>query len=176
MLRPLLYTALLCAANAAHGGTVTAAPDLPKLTVAAAEVSQARFTDLASGATHSLADWKGKALLVNFWATWCAPCREEMPSLARLQELRGGEDFQVLTIANGRNPEPALRKFLAEAGADGLPLLADPSMKLARDSGVLAMPVSVLIDADGREVARMIGDTDWSSPAALAVIDQLRAK
>ena len=179
-----LYTSLLVAANALAGLPAAAGPvdwqaardaGLTKLTDAVQPVPDVQFTD-AEGKQVSLADWKGKALLVNFWATWCAPCREEMPSLDALQAQRGGEDFAVLTIAAGRNPPPAIRKFMDETGVKNLPMLTDERMALARGMGVLAMPVTILIDAEGNEVARMIGDADWASPAALAVVDQLRAK
>ncbi len=149
---------------------------LPKLIESTpAPASDLPFSDLDGGA-HSLADYRGKLLLVNFWATWCAPCREEMPSLDALQRQMGDDDFAVLTIASGRNPPPAIRKFFAEAGITDLPTLTDPSMALARAFGVLAMPISVLIDAEGREIARMAGDADWASPAALALIGQLKAR
>ena len=181
MLRSLaLYTSLLIAANAAVAGPVDwqAARDagLPKLVESeVAPVPEVEFTDLEGG-THRLSDWKGKVVLLNFWATWCAPCREEMPSLDALQAQRGGDDFAVLTIASGRNPPPAIRKFMDETGVKNLPVLTDERMALARAMGVMAMPVTILIDAEGNEVARMIGDADWSSPAALSVVDQLRAK
>ena len=126
--------------------------------------------------TIALTDYAGKVVVLNVWGSWCAPCREEMPSLDALQAQRGGEDFAVLTIAAGRNPPPAIRKFMDETGVKNLPMLTDERMALARGMGVLAMPVTILIDAEGNEVARMIGDADWASPAALAVVDQLRAK
>ncbi|WP_136653076.1 TlpA disulfide reductase family protein [Paracoccus aeridis] len=179
-----LYTSLLVAANALAAVPAAAGPvdwqaareaGLAKLTDGAQAVPDVPFTD-AGGKQVSLADWKGKALLVNFWATWCAPCREEMPSLDALQAQRGGDDFAVLTIASGRNPPPAIRKFMDETGVKNLPVLTDERMALARAMGVMAMPVTILIDAEGNEVARMIGDADWSSPAALSVVDQLRAK
>lgn len=180
MLRSLfLYTALLCGANAAFAGQIdfdaAHAAGLAKLAPTdATPAPQASFTG-ADGQPVTLADYKGKALLVNFWATWCAPCRAEMPSLDRLQQQRGGDDFQVLTIATGRNAPAAIDKFLAETGIRSLPRLTDPKMALARAFGVLGMPVTVLIDADGQQVARLIGDAEWDSPAALAVIDQLTA-
>nr|WP_254368098.1 TlpA disulfide reductase family protein [Paracoccus sp. Z118] len=179
-MRSILYTSLLIAANA---GLASAGPvdwdaareaGLAKLTDGAQEVPDIAFKD-ADGNEVTLADWQGKALLVNFWATWCAPCREEMPSLDSLAEQRNGEDFEVLTIASGRNPPPAIRKFLDETGVENLPILTDERMALARAMGVMAMPVTILIDAEGQEVARMIGDADWASPAAIAVVDQLRA-
>ena len=82
----------------------------------------------------------------------------------------------MLTVASGRNTEAAITRFFAEAGVSALPTLTDPQMALARSMGVLAMPVTVLIDAEGREVARMTGDADWSSPAALALIDAMLAE
>lgn len=180
MLRSLLYTALICAANAAFAGPVdweaARAAGLDKLVADAPKpVPDVSFTDL-DGGTHRLAEYRGKALLVNFWATWCAPCRAEMPALDRLQAAQGGENFAVLTIAAGRNPPAAIEKFLTEAEATHLPRLTDPSMALARSFGVLAMPVSILIDAEGNEVARMVGDAEWDSPAAQELIRQLSAK
>ena len=160
MLRSLaLYTSLLIAANAAVAGPVDwqAARDagLPKLVESeVAPVPEVEFTDLEGG-THRLSDWKGKAVLLNFWATWCAPCREEMPSLDALQAQRGGDDFAVLTIASGRNPPPAIRKFMDETGVENLPVLTDERMALARAMGVMAMPVTILIDAEGVVLGRL---------------------
>ena len=175
----VLYTALLIGANAGWTGEIDwqAAHDggLAKLQrTDPTPVPATTFTD-PEGGTHSLADYKGKVVLLNFWATWCAPCREEMPSLDALQKARGGDDFAVVTVASGRNTPVAIRKFFDEAGVSALPSLTDPQMALAREMGVLAMPVSMLIDKGGNEVARMTGDADWSSPAALALIDQMIA-
>jgi thiol-disulfide isomerase/thioredoxin len=181
MLRSLaLYTSLAFAANAAVAGPVDwqAARDagLPKLVESqVAPVPEVEFSDLEGG-THSLDDWKGKVVLLNFWATWCAPCREEMPSLDALQKAKGGENFDVLTVAAGRNTETAIHRFFEEAGVTDLPTLTDPKMQLARALGVMAMPVTILIDAEGNEVARMTGDADWASPAAMSLIDQMLAE
>lgn len=176
----ILYMGLMAFANAGAAGTVDwqAARDagLPKLAELAepAPAPDVAITD-PDGAEHRLADWKGKVLLVNFWATWCAPCREEMPSLDALQAKQGGDDFAVLTVAAGRNPPPAIDRFFAEEEIQNLPKLLDPRQELARAFGVLGLPVTVLIDREGREVARLIGDADWNSPAAHAVIEQLVA-
>lgn len=180
MLRSLaLYTSLVIAANAAAAGPVDwqAARDagLPKLIESeVAPVPDIEFSDI-DGGSHRLADWKGKVVLLNFWATWCAPCREEMPSLDALQKAKGGEEFEVVTVAAGRNPATAIERFFEEAGVTELPTLTDPKMTLARAFGVMAMPVTILIDAEGNEVARMTGDADWASPAAMALIDQMLA-
>lgn len=124
----------------------------------------------ADGGTGSLADYKGKVVLLNFWATWCAPCRKEMPMLAELQHDLGGPDFEVVTLATGRNPVPALKKFFDEIGIDNLPLHRDPKQEIARDMAVLGLPVTVLINPDGMEIARMTGDADWSSDSAKAIL------
>ena len=137
-----------------------AIPDLP------VPVSQVAFED-ADGNAVSLAQWRGQTVLVNFWATWCAPCRAEMPSLNALQQELGGADFQVVTIATGRNPLPAIRKFFAEVGLTDLPILRDPKRALSRDMGVLGLPASIILNAQGQEVARMTGDADWHSEDAL---------
>ena len=179
MLRMLiLYTALAAGANMVAAGEVDLdAANAAGLKLAAGNgqaVSQTVFTD-PEGGEHTLANYAGQAVLLNFWATWCAPCREEMPALNALQKELGGEDFQVVTIASGRNPQPALDKFFAEAGVDSLPVLLDPRQKLAREFGIVAMPGTILIDRDGNEVARMMGPADWSSDTAKAVITQMTA-
>ncbi|WGR59350.1 TlpA family protein disulfide reductase [Paracoccus ferrooxidans] len=179
----VLYTALLIGANAgfgpafageidwqaAHdGGLAKLAPTDPT------PVPATTFTD-PEGGTHSLADWRGKVVLLNFWATWCAPCREEMPSLDALQAEMGGADFEVLAIAAGHNPPPAVRKFLDEEGIAHLPVHLDPRQQLAREMGVMGMPVTVLIDRDGNEIARLIGGADWSSETAKELVRQATA-
>ena len=125
------------------------------------------------GGAASLADHKGRYVLVNFWATWCAPCRKEMPGLEALQKEFGGDAFEVLTIATGRNPEPAIKRFFAETGITALPLHRDPQQKLARQMGVLGLPVTVLLDPSGVEIARLTGDAEWDSDSARAILSKL---
>ncbi|MBY5933824.1 TlpA family protein disulfide reductase [Tateyamaria omphalii] len=130
--------------------------------------------DLADGAGQgSLADYEGKHILVNFWATWCAPCRHEMPMLSELQTEFGGDDFEVVTIATGRNNPAAIVKFLNEINATNLPRHQDPKQKLAAQMGVFGLPITVIIDPEGREIARLRGDADWSSDSAKAIIATL---
>lgn len=126
-----------------------------------------------TGTERNLAEWRGKVLVVNFWATWCASCRVEMPSLDRLQGAMGSDDFQVLTIATGRNAMPAIEKFFAEAGVTRLQILRDERQKLARGLGILGLPVTLILDREGREVARMIGDAAWDGPEAQALLTAL---
>lgn len=93
--------------------------------------------------------------------------------LADLQRDYGGDDFEVVTIATGRNPEPAIRKFFEEIGVDNLPVLLDPRQGLSREMAVLGLPVTILIDPEGREIARMLGDAEWNGDSARAIIEAL---
>ncbi|HBQ36940.1 MAG TPA: thioredoxin [Rhodobacteraceae bacterium] len=136
--------------------------------------SQVPFND-PEGDEHNLADYKGKYILVNIWATWCPPCRKEMPSINRLQQQLGGENFEVVTIATGRNTLPGIRKFFDKAGITDLPILLDPTQGLARSMGILGLPVTVIIDPQGQEIARLTGDAEWDTQSALAIIKTLIA-
>lgn len=173
----VLYTGLALCANAAHAGVAEAEAlregTMKKLVFSEpAPVPDAAFTD-PDGGKHRLSDFVGKVALVNFWATWCAPCRKEMPTLSALQAEFGGAEFAVVTIATGRNEIAGIRRFFAEAGIDNLPLYLDPRQTLAREMGVLGLPVSVVLDAQGREIARLRGEADWSDDSARAVIRAL---
>ncbi len=125
------------------------------------------------GNPHSLAEYRGKYVLLNLWATWCPPCRAEMPSLDRLQAEMGGERFQVVTVATGRNTVRGIKQFFADAGVKNLPILLDPKQALARRLGVFGLPVSVILDPEGREIARLTGDAEWDSESAKAIFRAL---
>ena len=117
-----------------------------------------------------MADWQGRVVLLNFWAVSCAPCREEMPSLNTLEKEMGGEDFAVVPIAFGYNHPGGLSRFLTRYGIDALPVLLDPSRSLSAEMGVIAPPVTMILDRQGREVARFIGGADWAGDEARAVL------
>ncbi len=175
----LVYTALTMGANPAFAGPDNLAAlrdgDMKKLIIheTPAATSDAAFDLEDNGGKSTLADYRGKYLLVNFWATWCAPCRKEMPQLNALQKEFGGDDFQVLTIATGRNSPEDIVRFFKEAGVDSLPRHQDPKQALASQMAVFGLPISVLIDPEGREIARLRGDADWSSDSAKAIIKAL---
>jgi len=145
--------------------------DMKKLSFHSApkNASDASFGGL-DGGTHSLADFEGKVVLLNFWATWCAPCREEMPALDALQQQLGGEDFQVVTLATGRNSPQGIRRFFDEEGIEALPTYTDENQAVARDMAVLGLPVTVLLNREGREIARLQGGADWDSESARAIV------
>ncbi|MBF9034821.1 redoxin family protein [Rhodobacterales bacterium HKCCE2091] len=171
--RLALYLAAALSANAALAEAVEPPRegDMRAMVLAEAPgpVPATAFTDF-DGAEHSLADYAGRYVLLNFWATWCQPCREEMPALDALERELGGEDFAVVTIATGRNPEPAVTRFFEEEALVALPKFIDPTQALAREMGVFGLPVTILIDPEGREVGRMTGGADWTSPEARAFL------
>ncbi len=121
------------------------------------------------GRPHVLADWKGKVVLVNLWATWCAPCKEEMPGLGRLQAKIGGQDFAVVAISLDRGGTERPAKFLKDA-APSLALYLDKSGRLMKTLRAPGLPLSVLIDREGREIARLAGSAQWDGPKAEAEI------
>lgn len=181
----VLYTALAAGANAGpvDTGALEALREgtMKKLVFSSepAAVSDAVFTD-PEGGEHRLSDWQGKYVLVNFWATWCAPCRKEMPALDAIQRDFGGDAFEVVTIASGRNTLVGIRKFFADPAPDAepitaLPILLDPKQTLSREMAVLGLPVTVLLDQEGREIARMRGDAEWDGDSARAIISALIA-
>jgi len=171
----LLYTALVLGANAAVADIAALREgSMKKLNLHSEPkaAGTATFTD-AEGGEHTLAEYHGQVVLLNFWATWCAPCRKEMPGLNALQAELGGEDFQVVTIATGRNMLPAITRFFDEVGATDLPILLDPKQKLARDMAVLGLPATVILDREGQEIGRLTGDAEWDSDSAKAVLRAL---
>ncbi len=128
-----------------------------------------KFQD-GSGAAKSLSDFRGKTVLLNLWATWCAPCRKEMPSLDRLEQQLGSDKFQVVTIALERNAAEAGAKFFRDNKIQSLKLYIDPSTKAGSALRALGLPVTILIDPDGNEIGRMAGPADWSSAEAKALV------
>lgn len=138
--------------------------------------SDLAFQD-ANGDPMTLADFSGKTLLVNFWATWCAPCREEMPYLDALEAKYGGDDFEVVAISldMGTDGPTAAGLFLEEIGADNLKLFADPSYKvferLRNDAVTLGLPATVLVDTGGCELGVLQGPAHWDTPDGHRVIE-----
>lgn len=171
----LLYTAFLIGANPAVADvSALREGDMKKLVLLGEPVAvpEAVLLDAEDG-EHALADYKGKWVVLNFWATWCAPCRREMPSLQGLQAAMPG--IAVVPVATGRNAVEGIRRFFKDAGVTTLPILRDPQSKLAHSMGVMGLPVTVILNPEGQEVARLIGDADWNSDSAKAVLGALVA-
>jgi thiol-disulfide isomerase/thioredoxin len=128
------------------------------------------------GSTTSMSELRGKALLVNLWATWCGPCEREMPTLAALQTARGGANFDVIAISvDSEEDRDHARSELARWSGGVLDLYHAPDFKITYDMGARGFPTSVLYNANGEEIARYSGELDWSSFEAVALIDAVIA-
>jgi len=123
------------------------------------------------GKTHRLADYRGKVVLLNFWATWCAPCREEMPSIERLRVQLAGKPFAVLAANVGESAEKA-REFAATMPL-GFPLLLDRDTRVSRAWGARLLPATYLIGPDGVARFSYFGELDWAKPDVRAVLEKL---
>ena len=177
LLATILYTALAGTANADVSALeALRAGDMRKLQFHN-EITNAPETPFiqGDGAEGLLSDYRGKVVLLNFWATWCAPCRKEMPELSALQSTLGSDDFTVITIATGPNPPTKITAFFNDIGIDNLPAHRDPRQALAREMRVLGLPATILLDRHGREIARLLGDANWKSDSALAIMQFLIA-
>jgi thiol-disulfide isomerase/thioredoxin len=128
-----------------------------------------QFTD-ADGRPLTLADFRGRVVLLNIWATWCVPCRKEMPALDRLEGKLGGRDFIVLPLSIDRNGLPAVKPFYQELGLEKLGIYLDPSGRGSRALAIPGVPATILIDREGREAARKMGPAEWDGAEMIALI------
>lgn len=122
------------------------------------------------GSQLTLEDFKGRVLLVNFWATWCAPCVRELPSLDGLQSKLGDEGLLVLAVSQDRGGAKVAAPFLKKLGVTRLGLFLDSRMKLGRAFGVRALPWTILIGRDGRVVGQLPGYAEWDTDEGIALI------
>ena len=128
----------------------------------------------ATGDSVTLADYRGKVLMVTFWATWCVPCRKEMPALKELQFKFGDRGLRVIGI-NFKEDEAKIRHFAKLFGLS-FPLLLDLKGSMTKTYGVVAFPTTFLIGRDGKPIALAVGERDWLSDAAMALLDALLRK
>ena len=135
--------------------------------------------ETADGAMKKLSDFRGRTVLLNLWATWCVPCRKEMPALNSLQQQRGGPAFEVVAVNIDTRDMEKPKAFLADAKLNALTHFTDRSARIFQDlksvGRALGMPTSVLIDARGCEIATLAGPAEWASADALALIDATMA-
>jgi thiol-disulfide isomerase/thioredoxin len=127
------------------------------------------FTD-ADDKPLTLADYKGKTVLLNFWATWCGPCVKEMPSLDKLQAEMGKDRFVVLPLSLDGPSRPKVAPFYADRKLGNLGIYFEKGKKAMGTLDVSVLPTSVLVDRDGREIGRLEGEAEWDKPEALALI------
>jgi thiol-disulfide isomerase/thioredoxin len=133
-------------------------------------VPELRFQD-ARGKPMSLADFRGKVVLLNLWATWCTPCRIEMPALDRVQQQLGGPGFEVVALSIDRGGPDAVRPFYDEIGIRALAIYVDPSTEAMTKLKAIGIPTTLLIDREGRELWRKTGPAEWDGPQ---YVDALR--
>ena len=131
--------------------------------------------ETVDGQTMRLSDYQGQVVLLNVWATWCAPCIKEMPSLSRLQEMRGSPDFQVVTVSLDRTAEEAA-DWLTDKNITNLTPWHDGSFNLSAAVNAPGLPVTIIYNRQGREMARLNGDAEWDSAEALALVDYLAGR
>jgi len=161
---------------AAAGGTL-ASPLIARKPFAAEGLPEAKLTLLAppleapdiafvqlDGTTRQLSEFRGHGMVLNFWATWCAPCVAEMPALAKLSQVLAPHDIMVMPLSSDRGGAVAVRRFYEKNGITGLPILLDPKGAAARAFGVEGIPVTAVVDKKGRYRAKLNGAADWSRP------------
>jgi thiol-disulfide isomerase/thioredoxin len=159
LLGTLVLASAACAAAAITTGEPKPVPGL-------------RFFDL-EGRETSVDAFRGEVVVLNLWATWCAPCREEMPSLSRLQARFADAPVRVVALSVDRAPAERVKEFMDTVGVSNLSVYRDPTVKAARLLKVLGLPATLLLDREGREVGRVLGIAEWDGAAAVAAVDRL---
>jgi thiol-disulfide isomerase/thioredoxin len=135
------------------------------------EIATIVFID-GQGIARTLADFKNKVVVLNIWATWCVPCRREMPALDRLQTALGGPDFEVVPVSIDRKGIEAVGQFFNEIEVHKLAAYLDTSGQAVRALGAVGLPTTLVLDRDGREIARVIGPAEWDDPE---IVEYLRS-
>ena len=177
----LLYGVIALGANPAFAGDLTTeqvatlkemrSGDMKKLVVhkeARPRIDET-FRDQYGNAV-TLADYEGKVVVLNFWATWCPPCRHEMPSIDRLAGEMGGDDVEVLALSTDRFDVERVAAFFKEIDVQHLRVLQDRRGAVARKAGVLGLPVTVILDRQGREIGRVQGEAEWDSADVKSIV------
>lgn len=123
------------------------------------------------GKPLKLSDLKGKVVLLNFWATWCPPCREEIPSMVKLNKLMAGKPFQMVAISIDEGGKPAIESYFQTSGMT-LPAYTDPDNRAAKAYGITGVPESYIIDKNGLLIKKVIGPMSWDSPEVISFLEE----
>lgn len=165
-------------AGAAVGGLLLAGPIArwqgasSDTALSSTELASFSF-ETADGRNITLKDFAGKAVLLNLWATWCPPCREEMPSLDRLQSMKGGTDFEVVALSIDKGGSEQVQPFFEEIGIKRLEMYLDQPGVSMQALRIVGLPTTLLIGKDGRELARWVGPKEWDDPETVEEIETL---
>ncbi|QIE55644.1 TlpA family protein disulfide reductase [Pikeienuella piscinae] len=182
----ILYGALAVCATPAAAGDLSAdqiealkaarAGDMTKLIFHDSPKPRLETTfETGDGAPVSVADYEGKVVVLDFWATWCPPCREEMPSLDRLKAAMADEGFDVVTVSMDRASTEKIQEFYDSVGVENLAIHREPSLRIGSEGAILGMPTTLILDRKGREIARLQGDAEWDGPDATGMIRSIMA-
>lgn len=166
--RDILVGALALAVTPAFARPVIPLYDAPR------ELLSPPFID-GDGRELTLADFRGRVVLLNVWATWCVPCREEMPTLDAIQARLGGEEFHVLPLSIDRGGLEPVRRFYDEINIRHLGMYLANDLRAMQGLAVVGLPTTLLIDREGREIARVVGPAEWDSPEAVAQFESIIA-
>lgn len=164
---------LLAALPARQG--LAAPHGMNRLREGVADLPPITFTD-AEGKPHTAADFAGKGLVINLWATWCPPCVAEMPALDRMAAALAQEEILVLPLSSDRGGTPVVQSFYERVRLQTLRIWLDPRGAAARALGARGLPTTVIVDRSGREAARLEGDAAWDTPEFMAAIRRLTAR
>ena len=132
-------------------------------------IADVKFED-GNGTKRRLADFRGKVVLLNIWATWCGPCRKEMPTLDRLQSQLGSQEFEVVALSIDRGGQVAVKSFYDEIDIRALAVYVDATTDAQGQLGIVGVPTTLLIDPEGREIARYTGAAEWDRPEVAEAI------
>lgn len=179
-LKALVNSSLLLAMSALPGLTAAAQDSIPELSVTLTRLEPAitapafTLTDM-DGESHSLDDYRGSWVLVNFWATWCPPCRKEMPSLEHLYQVYRARGLRVLAVNQWEDPDHVF-SYMGELNVfPGFPMLFDPQSRVSESWGVHGLPTSFLVDPQGRIAYRAVGGREFDHPEMIRLIENLLA-
>ncbi|ANW04794.1 hypothetical protein LMTR13_36300 [Bradyrhizobium icense] len=132
--------------------------------------------EVETGASQSLAEFTGKVVVLNIWATWCVPCRLEMPALDRLQSILGSDGFAVVPVSIDRGGIEAVKKFYGEIAIKNLPIYLDVSGQAVRRLDAVGLPTTLILDRNGQEIVRVIGPAEWDAPEITEFLKSIIAR